>query len=117
MTKKQSTYMNAAGIEKAIKGRGAKLDADIQTAGLSIINHVAEHGDTTLADRLFDAMPKGSRRVMLAEWFVAFGMIRTLDKKVAEDKAALDASRGPSNFQRAPKTQHSQNEFNVTKNK
>ena len=26
-------------------------------------------------------------------------------------------SRGPSNFQRAAKTQHSQNEFNVTKNK
>src|SRR5574337_881226 len=93
---KQTTYMNAAGIEKAIKsiqGRGAKLDSDIQTAGLSIINHVAEHGDTTLADRLFDAMPKGGRRVMLAEWFVAFGMIRTLDKKVAEDKAALDAGR------------------------
>src|SRR5574337_235497 len=93
MTKKQSTYMNAAGIEKAIKGRGAKLDADIQTAGLSIINHVAEHGDTTLADRLFDAMPKGSRRVMLAEWFMAFGMIRTLDKKASEDKAALAAGR------------------------
>ena len=26
-------------------------------------------------------------------------------------------STGPSNFQRAAKTQHSQNEFNVTKNK
>jgi hypothetical protein len=81
-----------AAIDKAIKsiaGRGAKLDGDIQTAGLSVLAHVAEHGDTTLADRLFNAMPKGARRLALVEWMLAFGTMRVLDKKNDAERVGM----------------------------
>lgn len=85
---KVTLLKGTAAINKAIASiatRGAKLDASIQLTGLSILAHVEEHGDTTLADRLFNAMPKGSRRVMLAEWFLAFGLMRTLSAKNKDD--------------------------------
>ena len=82
------SYMNAAQINKAIVSiatRGKKLDADIQAAGLSIINHVQEHGDTTLADKLVNALPKGSRKLALVECMLAFSKMRLLDKANPED--------------------------------
>lgn len=85
-------YGSAAEIDKAIlsiKGRGVKLDADIQKAALSIIKHVDQHSDTTIADRLFNAMPAGSRRLALAEYLVAFGKMRTLKNDSPDDKARL----------------------------
>ena len=89
-----SKYMNAAEINKAIasiKTRGKKLDADIQTAGLSILNHANEHGDSTLADKLVQALPKGSRKLALVEWVLAFGKLRLLDKVNPEDAARIAA--------------------------
>lgn len=79
-------------IEKAIdsiKGRGARLDTDIQNAGLAVLLHASEHGDTTLCDRLFNAMPKGARRLALVEWVLAFGQVRVLTQKT--DAARLKA--------------------------
>jgi hypothetical protein len=96
MTKNTKLYSNTADITKAItsiKNRGGKLDADIQLAGLSILQHIEQHGDTTLADKLYDAMPKGARRLALAEWMLAFGMIRALKKQDAADKEAIAAGR------------------------
>lgn len=87
---------NAAAIDKAIlsiKNRGAKLDGDIQIAGLSVLAHIDAHGDTTLADRLFNVMPKGARRLALAEWMLAFGKVRTLVKTSKEDAEAIAAGR------------------------
>jgi hypothetical protein len=40
---------------------GKKLDKDIQQASVSIIAHVEECGNITLANRLVTNMPKGSR--------------------------------------------------------
>ena len=88
------SFMNAAEINKAIlsiANRGKKLDADIQTAGLSILNHVQEHGDSTLADKLVLALPKGSRKLALTEWFLAFGKLRILDKTNVDDAARIHA--------------------------
>lgn len=59
----------------SIAKRGAKLDHDIQDAGLAIISHVGEHGDITLANKLFVAMPKGSRRNSLALWLITFAKL------------------------------------------
>ena len=81
-----------AAITKAIasiQSRGKKLDADIQHAGLSILSHATEHGDTTLADKLLGAMPKGSRKLALVEWMLAFGQVRLLKKEVAEENARI----------------------------
>ena len=88
------SFMNAAEINKAIlsiASRGKKLDADIQTAGLSILNHVQEHGDSTLADKLVLALPKGSRKLALTEWLLAFGKLRILEKTNVDDAARIGA--------------------------
>lgn len=79
----------AADIEKAIvsiKTRGAKLDGDIQHCALSVLSHVDHHGDTTLADRLVHAMPKGSRKLALVEFLLAFGRMRKLDPSTERDQ-------------------------------
>ena len=87
-----SKFMTAAEINKAIASiasRGKKLDVDIQTAGLSILNHVQEHGDSTLADKLVLALPKGSRKLALTEWLLAFGKLRILSKTNPDDAARI----------------------------
>lgn len=86
----------AAAINKAIdsiKNRGAKLDASIQLAGLSVLAHATEHGDTTCADRLVLAMPKGARKLALVEWMLAFGQMRKLNAKNKDDAEAIKAGR------------------------
>ena len=84
----------AAEIKKAIASianRGAKLDGDIHKAGVSVLSHSSEHGDTTIADRLVHAMPRGSRKLALVEWMLAYGQLAKLDPKA--DKEAIAAGR------------------------
>lgn len=81
----------AAEIKKAItsiNNRGAKLDADIHKAGVAVLAHASEHGDTTLADSLVNAMPKGGRKLALVEWMLAHGQIAKLDPKADKDAIA-----------------------------
>lgn len=66
-----------------IASRGKKLDDFIQQTALSIILHIDNHGDISKANMLFNAMPKGSRRNALAEWFIRFGKLKV---SKAEDK-------------------------------
>ncbi len=85
-----------AAIDKAIasiKNRGAKLDADIQKAGLSVLAHTAEHGDTGVMDRLVNAMPKSARKLALVEWMLAYGRARKLDPKNKEEAQAIKEGR------------------------
>jgi len=76
-----------AEIDKAIKSitkSGAKLDALIQDTAVNVAEHYAQHKDTGLVNRLFLAMPKGSRRNALADWllkFVAVGVNTGATKK------------------------------------
>lgn len=82
----------ASAIQKAITsiaGRGGKLDKDIHVAGVSVLQHASEHGDTTLADKLVLAMPKGSRKLALVEWMLAFGQVAKLDPALDKDRLAL----------------------------
>lgn len=69
---------------KAIAQTGAKLDAKIQATGLAILAHVEQHGDVSLANELFNAMPKGSRTASLAGWLMAYGKLRA---NTGKDKA------------------------------
>ena len=85
-----------AAIDKAItsiKNRGAKLDNDIQLAGLSVLAHTAEHGDTGVMDRLVHAMPKSARKLALVEWMLAYGRARKLDPKNKDEAAAIKEGR------------------------
>ncbi len=88
-TKTLNLIVGQAAIVKAIDSianRGKKLDSDIQLAGLSVLDHIQQHGDVTLANRLFLALPKGARKLAMAEWFLAFGKLAAnMDKATAKD--------------------------------
>lgn len=94
-----------AAIVKAIDSianRGKKLDADIQLAGLSVLDHIQQHGDVTLANRLFLALPKGARKLAMAEWFLAFGKLSAnLDKATAKDLPFVYAKDKTTNLEGA----------------
>lgn len=86
----------AAEINKSITSiatRGKKLDNDIQLTGVSCLNHVALHGDTTLLDKLVNAMPKGARKGAFCEWAVKYGMVRMLDRANPDDAVAIAQGR------------------------
>lgn len=88
--------LNVQEINKAIESianRGKKLDHDIHVAGVSVLKHVAEHGDTTLLDKLVNAMPKGARKGAFCEWALAFGNVRMLDRSNEADKLAIEQGR------------------------
>ncbi len=79
----QPMTLTSAQIDDAIENiasRGKKLDAAIQACGLSIILHIENHGDITKANKLYNAMPKGSRRNALCEWFFSFSKLKLSDK-------------------------------------
>lgn len=68
-----------------IKMNGKALDSAIQEVGLSVLQHCAANGEVSLAIKLYNALPRGSRRNALVAWFVEFGTIAVeLDKKKAK---------------------------------
>lgn len=77
-----SKLLDAKGIEAriaVISKAGKKLDADIQLVGLSCLAHIEAHGDVRLFNRLYLAMPKGSRKTALTGWALAFGKLKAND--------------------------------------
>lgn len=78
---------------ESIARRGKILDHDIHRAGVSCLKHAAEHGDTTLLDKLVLAMPQGSRKHAFMEWALAYGNVRALDRGNDADKAAIEQGR------------------------
>lgn len=86
-----TTILNKEATDKLIKSiavRGKKLDADIHQAALSSLAHHAEHGDTTLVNRLVLAMPKSGRRNALMAWCENYGagLTPNTDKATAKDQ-------------------------------
>lgn len=82
--------MSKVEIEKNIASigrRGALLDKDIQATGLAVLAHIEDHREVSLFKKLFDAMPKGSRRNALVAWAIGYGQVAVnMDKatKVAQ---------------------------------
>jgi hypothetical protein len=60
---------------KSIAKVGAKLDRDIQVAGLSALMALREHGNVHYVNSLYLAMPKGSRKAALTSWFLSHGQL------------------------------------------
>lgn len=75
---------------KLIAAAGKKLDTRIQVAGLSVLHHINEHGDVTVAtqlvNELFGSLSKGHRKQAMVDWLVKFGKVK-LNKDVASKKA------------------------------
>lgn len=70
----------------SIQRRGALLDKDIQSTCLAIAAHIKEHREVTLAVKLYNAMPNGSRKLALVHWFVKFAAVKVnMDKGSKKD--------------------------------
>jgi len=82
---------------------GRDLDADIQFLGLSVLNHIELHGDYSMANCMFSAMPNGSRRNSLAAWFIKYGKLRlTNDEDVK--KRFVNKKDSPFQFDKTKAT-------------
>lgn len=84
-----SKYMNVATIEKAIvtvAKTGKALDDLIQMTGLSILNHIQQHGEASLLVKLYTALPRGARKKALLDWSCKYGAV-TLN---VDDKGKVD---------------------------
>jgi hypothetical protein len=83
---------------KAIAKAGAKLDRDIQEAGLSALQALHDHGNIGYVNQLYNALPKGARKAALSSWYMSYGQIVAntegdkKDKpfKYTKDKAATN---------------------------
>lgn len=83
-----------------IGARGNNLDRLIQETALGIIAHVEEHGEVSLANKLFNGMPKGSRALALAEWFKQFGKVGVnTDKKTSKATPFVFNKDGQTNLE------------------
>lgn len=64
----------------SIAAAGKKLDGRIQVAGLSVMAHIDNHGDVTVAtalvNELFGALSKGHRKAAMVEWLVKYGKVK-----------------------------------------
>ncbi len=90
---------------KSIHTAGKNLDGDIQLAGLSVMQHLEEHGDVTLACSLYLAMPKGARKAALSAWLMTFGKMQAntgLTKKEQPFVYARDKVTNLDGAQEAP---------------
>lgn len=87
---KYAANMDKNTIELAIKSigtRGAGLDRDIQLTALSVIAHIDTHNEVSLFQKLYKALPKGSRSNALVAWAIAFSKVEVnLDKDTKKER-------------------------------
>lgn len=84
-----------------IAATGKVLQARIHSVAVSTLAHIRDHGDTTLAARLLDALPNGQRVKALAHWYSHFsnGMAKfSIDKGTGQWKCALSDKRVVTDF-------------------
>jgi len=81
MTIQAKNLTNVDAIRKAIKsvtGRGASLQADIQTIAIACLDHTVKHGDWTLSVELIEGVSasNGMKKSALIGWHEAFMQAR-----------------------------------------
>lgn len=88
---------SAADIKKDIANwgtRGTKWVKDGQNLALEVLGHVEAHGDVTVANSLYLAIPKGAKASAMAQFLVAFGKLKVNDGDNAKEVPFLfDKSR------------------------
>lgn len=83
----------------SIKTSSTELQALIHETAVSVLAHVRDHGDTTLAVRLVNAMSSGTRREGLSAWFYKFsGKTMNLSSKEGVWTCKLKPGRVPEDF-------------------
>lgn len=82
--------LTKAELPKAIESitkRGRILDTDIHQAACSAIAIKGEQGDTMFINRLYLALPKGTRAAALTAWLLEFGGVVANDGTQGKPKA------------------------------
>lgn len=82
--------LTKAELPKAIESitkRGRLLDTDIHIAACSAIAIKGEQGDTMFINRLYLALPKGTRAAALTAWLLEFGGVVANDGTQGKPKA------------------------------
>ena len=82
--------LTKAELPKAIESitkRGKVLDTDIHIAACSAVAIKAEAGDTMFINRLYTALPKGTRAAALTAWLLKFGGVIANDGTSGKPKA------------------------------
>jgi hypothetical protein len=76
------------------------LQSDIHTTAVSTLAHIRDHGDTTLAVRLLDALANGQRLNALAFWYSRFSAGKAVMSKGKDGqwKCNLNKDRAISDF-------------------
>lgn len=90
----------------SIAAAGKKLDGRIQVAGLSVLSHIDQHGDVTVAtalvNELFGALSKGHRKGAMVEWLVKYGKVKlNIDETTKKVQPFLFDKAGKTNLQGA----------------
>lgn len=81
---------------------GKCLDESVQSIGLDILQHVDQHGEVSLANKLLKALPKGARAKALADWFQMYGkIIVNTDKATAKQFPLVFHKEGTTNLEGA----------------
>lgn len=88
MTKTKETAFKAPAIDKlprgeaaigkaiaSIKVRGVKLQNDVHIACCAVLQHLIEHKDIRVVQKLMDALPASYRTNAVRDWFTAFGPV------------------------------------------
>jgi len=55
---------------------GKALETLIHTVAVSVLAHIEQHREVSLANQLIDAVPVLARKNALRDWFVSFGKIK-----------------------------------------
>jgi hypothetical protein len=74
-------------LNKAIDAwgkRGQKWAKDGHELAMSALSRLAEHGDIGPVNRLYLAMPKGTKSSAMGEWILAFGRVNANDGENAK---------------------------------
>lgn len=74
-----SAKVQLATIAK-ISANASKLQEQIHFAGLNAMAHALQHGDATIMQALYNALPNGQRREALLVWCNKYSPIRVVQK-------------------------------------
>lgn len=91
-----STKLN--NLITAISKSSSKLDSVIHQALVSLLVHVRDHGDTTLLERLFTAVPKGSRIASYFAWCEKYAPLKVKRTKEEFGQVTVKKGRSPEDF-------------------
>lgn len=87
---------------QSIKISGKALDAAVQDVGLSVLQHVEANREVSLAIKLLNALPKGTRKAALVAWFTNYGMISVnTDKASSKERPFVFNAEGRTDLEEA----------------